>query len=402
MTTERPTEPPSACQNIDQAITLLKGVLFLNSDLDYEAILLWAAHSRMRGILPSRVCLYLAFDGPKSSGKTTATEAAIRISHNGKMITSTTPAALKRTLDGGATVGLDEIDAQTMKNEPLETLLRVGNSWNATAQLCQSTGKDWTVIETNVGGPKVFNFRGDIDDALRSRCLIIGMPSKKDHNLAIDTLFMDDDLKIIGDWLDFEVSQALKQLEIDAASLSYTSQAWVQAEMQSQAFRELLKGIKPELGRNLQQAAILLIINKILDWKLDTPIKEIIEGQVNEDPFESEKEIIADIFLRKKKDNHQSGLDTDGPITISSQELWMIVNKELKDKARKEMSKSQFATLKRELGWQEGVNANKLSKAKGKIILTFDDRVLKNLDLERADKPEKREEYLSQDVGDFM
>ncbi len=91
MTSEKPTEPPSACPNKDEAILIVKRVVHLNSDLDYHAVLLWAAHTYMREYLPSSVCLYLAFDGAKSSGKTTATKAAINLAYEGEMITSITP-----------------------------------------------------------------------------------------------------------------------------------------------------------------------------------------------------------------------------------------------------------------------------------------------------------------------
>ncbi len=166
MAAEEPIDPPSACQNKEEAIMNFKRVLQLNSDLDHDTILLWAAQTYMRGFLPSNVCLYLAFDGAKSSGKTTATRASVYIAHNGEMITSITPSALKRMMDGGETLGIDEIDAKKLTNDALGTILRMGNSWDAKAKLSERKGNQWEVVETNIGGPKVFNFRGEIDDAL--------------------------------------------------------------------------------------------------------------------------------------------------------------------------------------------------------------------------------------------
>ncbi len=60
----------------------------------------------------------------------------------------------------------------------------------------------------------------------------------------------------------------------------------------------------------------------------------------------------------------------------------MVINQSLREKGQKDLSKQRFSILKREVGWQEGVNAKKSSIEHGKMILTFDDIVLKNLGLE--------------------
>jgi hypothetical protein len=381
MTPERPSEPPSACQNKEEAIILLKEVLQLNSDLEYEMVLLWVAHTYMGGILPSEVCLYLAFDGPKSSGKSTATKIATYLAKNGKMITSITPSALKRLMDEGVTLGIDEIDAQSMSNDLLATLLRMGNSWDAKAGLSEYNGKKWVPMQTNIGGPKVFNFRGNIDDdALRSRCLVISMPSSKDSRMIIRGMDYKRRLKPVKDWIESEVSKAIEMIVTDAKFLKMTPQDYIQAEMEGELFIKKLDKIKPDLGRGVQQAALLLEISGIMGWDLETSIKEIVESQVNDNPFELETEIVANYYLAKHFDNHREGLDDS--IMVSSEDLRSFVNQELDQRKAKKISKHHFSILKQELGWRDGINSRKSSRDHGKTILTFDETVLKNLGLE--------------------
>ncbi len=258
MTSERPLEPPALCKDMATAIGWLQNVLRLNSDTDYQTVLLWAVHTYMKECLPSSICLYLAFDGAKSSGKTTATRASIKLAKNGLMITSITPSALKRLMDQGATIAIDEIDAQTFQNEALATMLRMGNSWDAQARLTEQRQGKFEVIQTNIGGPKVFNFRGEIEEALRSRCIVISMPSCKDTQLIVESLFLDHHLTQVKDWLEYEVGEAMFKLQENAVMSGMTVQEYVEMEMRHKDFLERLDKIEAALGRGVQQAAMLL------------------------------------------------------------------------------------------------------------------------------------------------
>jgi hypothetical protein len=351
-------------------VICLKQVLRFDSDLDYIALLLWAAHTHMHQILPSNVCLYLAFDGKKSSGKTTATKVATLLACKGKMLGSVTPASLKRLCEEGCTLGIDEVDAHSKTDENLETILRVGNSWDAKGLLCQRSGGDWKTVEVNIGGPKVFNFRGEVDDALRSRCLVISMPCAKDASLSINSLFAESKLSFLKGYLEPAVR---------AHSNGWTEEK-VRGHMQTEAFLERVGKVDPELGRGYQQAAILLVVSDIMGWELDARIREIVESQESEDPFEVEKDVIADWWSSEREKRKQEILsDPMATVQIASEELRSLVNAGLESRHLKPISKQRFSILKRELGFKEGVNARKSSAQRGKTILTFDESVLKSL-----------------------
>lgn len=369
---------PEPCDSIDDAIRILMKVLLLPSDLEYKIALLWAAHTYMREVLPPSVCLYLAFDGPKSSGKTTATKCAVALVFNGKMLASITSAALKRLCDQHATLGIDEVDAHAYNDQNIETVLRVGNSWEAKAELCDKVGGKWEIVETNVGGPKVFNFRGEIDDALRSRCLVIGMPSSKDINIICDSLYLDSILAPVKAWLEHLVNTRLTEtLDEDGG----WSPERVERLMRSEVFKDRVSPIEGTLGRNVQQAAILLMVSDIMNWNLDKEIKETIEAQLSEDVYELEKEILTDFYTDRLAMAHKEQLPgNETPVLeVPASEAKEYLNSVLIEKRRKPLNNHQWGVLQRECGWQDGVNKKKVSKRGGKHILTFDEPVLKAL-----------------------
>jgi len=374
---------PDRCESRADAIRILKKVLVLPSDLEYEMVFLWDAHTYMREMLPSSVCLYLAFDGPKSSGKTTATKCAVALAFNGKMLASITPAALKRLCDSHATLGIDEVDAHAHNDENLETILRVGNSWDAKAELCDKIGGKWENVETNVGGPKVFNFRGDIDDALRSRCLVSGMPTSKSTDIIIDSLYLESILLPVKQWLEHRVAVCLSETLDENGGWSPER---VERIMRSDGFKARVSGIEGALARNKQQAAILLMVNDMMSWNLDKEIKEAIEAQLNEDPYELEKEILADFYKDRLAKAIREQLPGNETMTLEAPagEVKEYLNNALIEKRRKPLNNHQWGILQRECGWQDGVNKKKVSKRGGKHILIFDAPVLEALGIENV------------------
>src|SRR2546422_4130042 len=130
-------------------------------------------------VLPEKCLVYVCFDGPKSSGKTVATEAVCQIA-GGRMVAGGTIPAMVRTLTGengvppGA-LGIDEVDNKGKLTPELEGILRTGNRWSAEYPISIPKGKGWETRSMNVGGFKAFNYSGAPDDALASRTLVISM-----------------------------------------------------------------------------------------------------------------------------------------------------------------------------------------------------------------------------------
>lgn len=361
-------------EKLNEMVGILGKVLVFNSKTDYLAMLIWSAQTRMRGILPSELCLYLAFEGKKSAGKTTATKCASHLAKKGRMYASVSASALKRMCDDEVTLCIDEVDALARSDDKIEAVLRTGNTWDAISALCDKTDGKFVPVDVKVGGPKAFNFRGDVDDALRSRCYIISMPSCKDIDIIGNGFFAKEILKPVHVWLDESVESAIK----DAS--------WVQAKVkehfQSPEFKARWVKLGGDLGRNIQQAGIMLLVSDILGWHLDEHIKVMIDSQIAEDPNLLEKEIMANTYLRLRQDKTEikiDGIASSKIISISSEELRMTLNRELRDKGQSDYTKKRFGDLKKELGWVYGLNERKDSKQRGKHILYFDEPILRSL-----------------------
>lgn len=360
------TEQGYNVPDLRDAISIMRKVAVFETELDYFSVLLWAAHTGMRNILPTDVCLYLAFEGRKSSGKTTMTKVAVNLAHDGRMIAETTSAALKRTCNGYITMGIDELDELGKKNPHIISMLRTGNSWNSKSQVCVPSGRDFEVIELDSGGPKVFNYYGEIDDALSSRCITVKVFEKKNARLAINSLFLKSMLTQVKGWLESSVK----------AHIEGCTPEKIQEVMQSDEFVRRVETVKPQLARGYQQAAILLMVSDIMAWGLDDKIKEIVESQDIGDPFETEKEIIANWYSQEREKNKEQILiDPDFTIEIGSEELRAFVNFSLRDRKLPEIGKDRFKKLKQELG----IRDNKDSHKGGKRILRFDRSVYRNL-----------------------
>ena len=68
---------PSAIATREDARALLRQHVTFSEEWHYDILLTWAAQGYLRRVLPDECCANLAFVGPKSSGKTTATQVAV-------------------------------------------------------------------------------------------------------------------------------------------------------------------------------------------------------------------------------------------------------------------------------------------------------------------------------------
>ena len=362
------------CKSLDDAIAILESVLVFNSEEDYLACLLMGGHSRMGQLLPSNVCLYHAFEGKKSSGKSTATKCMSHIVKNGKMYASVTPASLRRMCEEEVTLCIDEVDALARTDENIGMILRTGNTWDAVASICHKVDGEWQNFDIKIGGPKVFNFRGSLDDALRSRCYVISMPSCKDHEIIRNGMMAKERLRPVSDWLDEQFK--------DAINPGGWGVEKTKAHFLSSEFMEKWKGLGGDLGRNVGQAGVLLLTSDFFGWQMENRIKAMMDSQIPEDPYLTEKDIIADIYSAIKHDGTErniEGLCVPKVLKISSEELRQQLNECLRAKGLHEYSKKGWGFFRKEIGWVFGLNEIKDSRQGGRHILFFDDIVLRSL-----------------------
>ena len=247
-------------------------VIVVREPHHYDVMFLAAAQPHLRFVLPDECCAYLAFAGPKSSGKSTATKVVTKLA-GGRFFAGGSPAALRDTFGEGQLVGLDEVDTQIKRLDDLEGILRTGNSWNAIYPLKVRQGNDWKTEERNIGGPKVFNFRGRVDDALLSRGYIVNLPRQRGGPLVVSSLYP---YRLIG-----PLSVLLGR--VCARSARKWSRALVEEHMKGRAFIDRLDRLPTGLARSQQTAAILLIISDILGLGLDVEVSRASGEQADTD-----------------------------------------------------------------------------------------------------------------------
>jgi hypothetical protein len=325
----------------------------------YDILLTWAAQGYLRHVMPDECCANLAFSGAKSSGKTTATQVAVILA-GGEMLASGTLAAMIRTFEAAGVVGIDELDSNLKKEENLEGILRVGNKWSAVYKICAPGPKgSQRAIDLKIGGPKVYNYRSEIEDALRTRTYVIEMPRQDDPGQVVRNLFLESAIRPIGQWLKGTCESAL---------IGWTADS-VRAHILSPAFEARVASLPGTLARHRQTAAVLLAVDDILGWNLDDEIRGASEAQAED---EGTNELLRDALVSLYTARAEPfGSDVEIPLV----EALQFVNSRFKQDNTPPMSAKAFASARRELGFQDRVNVLKRRTDGGRRILVIDAKV---------------------------
>src|SRR3990172_7649018 len=144
--------------------------------------------------------------------------------------------------------------------------------------------------------------------------------------------------------------------------------------MKNSAFIARLDALPAALARNRETAAIFLMIADILGWNLDAEMKKAVEVQADEETANEEvKEILAAIYDEKAE---LAGSDLELPL----RDVLAWVNE--RRKPAHPLSDKAFARIRRECGFQDGVNVVKRRREKGKRFLIFNNAVREALGVE--------------------
>ncbi len=350
-----PLEPAPPLTREEARSVLARHVTF-SEEWHYDIVLTWAAQGYLRRVLPDECCANLAFVGPKSSGKTTATQLAVTLA-GGEMLASGTLAAMIRTFESAGVVGIDELDSNLKKEENLEGILRVGNKWSAVYKICMpGAGGAQRAVDLKIGGPKVFNYRSEIEDALRTRTYVVEMPRQDDSGQIVRNLFLDSSIRPVGEWL--------RKLCVSAVS-DWTPES-VKAHMLSDEFISRVRSLPGSLARHRQTAAVLLAVDDILGWNLDDEIRGASEAQADD---EGTNELLRDALVSLYSQRAALlGSDVEVPLV----EALQFANLRLKESSAPTLSDKAFARARREFGFRDRVNVLKVRSEGGRRILRFD------------------------------
>ncbi len=349
----------------EEACALIRERVAFQKPRDPTILLLWGLSVQLGDLLPDTCLIHLGFSGPKSSGKTTATALATEMVL-GKMIEGITLAALLRQLDLGTNaIGLDEIDAQIGRVEGLEALLRAASRRGSHYSLSVMTEKKWVTKEVNVGVPFVFNYNTEVDDALRSRALLITLAPDGSTSKIVRNLVPQDE----GNRL----FVFLKRLAADAR------QRWdeekVKAFVTSQEFAAILDRFDTILPRDKTKAAVLLTAAHLANLDLESIIHQSTkDAEEEEDSWSLEREalraLIQNVGVRQGWIAHTEALTT---VNLARQESKLYA-----------LTPRSFAGFLRACGWVKGKNWKRAMSGseRNKAVLYIDAAIIKSFDLE--------------------
>jgi hypothetical protein len=339
---------------LDELIVDLKKVIHFRRDEDYVLMILWASQGWLGPtVLPKECLAYLAYVGPKSSGKTTATRIATDIA-GGRMLAGGTEAAIRAILDGDASgvtpraLGIDEIDIRMKATPDLEGIFRVGNRWDAEypIRVPKAGSKGWDTRMLKIGGPKVFNYRTDPEDALASRTLVIEMKPYGDTGMIVRGLF---DSPAIG-----RVKRVLTERAEGAAA--EWSPAKLEEHMTSSEFLARVDKLSATLPRGKQVGAILLAVADLMRFNAEEVIAKCISEE-REDSLQAHREILAEIY-----DEHEDEAK-DGVVRLKNSDVHAWLNTRLKDRQLLPVSPREWARIRREF------DIDTIKWAHGRVLL---------------------------------
>ncbi len=363
--------------DLDGALRALGEYLSFSQAWHPRLCLLWAAHAHLQEILPN-LAIHLAFAGPKSSGKSEATKLMAELA-GGRYLVGGTLAAFIRAFNDEERplVGIDELDSNLRRLPELEAMMRAASDPEAVyLTSVPGKGRKWKSEDVRVGGPKVFNYRSQVEDALLSRTLVIEMPRQNDSGLVLTNLLDGNPPRhAVKDWLAREAEERREEW----------SRETVEARMRKPAFRERLDAFPTVLARQKQIAACLLIVSDVMGWDLEEAIREALQAkQAEEESYEDVREALAEVY--------RSNVRADGDeCQVPSTEVLASVNVRRKETNLRLLSPYAFARIRRELGWQRGVNDKKDRRRGNKVILTFDKPVREALGIEPEEGDAKDE-----------
>ncbi len=357
--------------SLEGARAALKEHLAFSHEWEYDIVLLWAAQPHLRDVLPDE-CFHLAFSGAKSSGKTTATRIAAALA-DGEFFGGGTLAAMIRVFGESNVVGVDEIDSNNRRLQGhLEGILRIANDWKAVYKLnIPKDGGGWRPHDLEVGGPKVFNYRSQVEDALRSRALVIEMPRQHQAHMDINNLFLENPVGVAADWLTTLCARRVRKI----------GRRGVERHLRSPEFIQRVETFQAVLGRDNQIAALLLVISDILELELESSIRAAMKAkQEEEESYEDIRQVLSDLYYGAK------GHTPDGEqVRIGLTEALSSINRQREADGQRSLSYKLFARIRREFGFQDGVNVVIVRKERGNRFLVFDAGVREALGIDVGD-----------------
>lgn len=323
-----------------RAKELVARVLRFPRKSDYDGFLLSVGQTYVVVLLEK--VWYLALVGPKSSGKTTATKVWAWLGDGTYHVATVSAAALVAIMEAARGLTIDEVDATLRRPERdlIEALLRQGIEKGQPYVKMMEVRREGRRVHEPVAvptfGPKAFNYRGKLEDALTSRADIVEMVRAHDAGLRRRARRYSELLAPLKAWLEREAARALAE---------WTPEK-VRAYEESDEFVALSDGLRVELDRTGEVGDLMLLVGKILRWPVEGVVQERLDvmGEALEDEgVEEVREAILELV-------EQAGGGDDGEVKIPKQEVKARIDLQRMDRGGRSVSYNTLAGAYREIG----------------------------------------------------
>lgn len=343
-----------------EAREMLRGVLRFSDETDYDAVLLFAAATRVVELLT--LVWYLSFAGAKSSGKTTAARVARFLSHHvieaGQLTAAGLPAAM-RIANG---LLLDEVDVLLRREggDMIAGILRQGTDRSTPYLRMTETGRDraWRLVAVPVFGPKILTFKRAVDDALASRSDLIRMPRARDPKIRRASTRFRKTLLPLKAWLDLEGRRVLREW----------GKADVEAYLDSPDFIGQSDRLRTELDRSGQLGDLMILVGHIYGWPTGRVVQArlgVIEDATTDEEVEEVRRALLFLYADRRPVRTVDGsVVDDGVLLLKKSAIKARVDLDRRAASAKPIWINRVAEALDELGFERDERFSKTDREK--------------------------------------
>jgi len=318
---------------------LLAQVLRFQRASDYDAFLLSLTQTYILDHLDK--VWYTGIVGSMSSGKTTATKVWAYLGDCTYHVATVSAAAIVAIMQKARGLTIDEVDATLKRSERdlVEALLRQGiergQPYVKMMEVLEGGQRQHVLQAVPTFGPKAFNYRGKLEDALTSRADLIEMKRAKDPALRRRARRYREILAPLKAWLEQEAEKALAQ---------WTRER-VHAYEASEEFIARSDALRIELDRTGEIGDLMLLVAKVMEWPVEKVIQERLDGM----SMAIEEPIVEEVREEVLKMAEQAEYKVGDEWRFPKAELKARLDLARKDRGERPIWKNDLAAALREL-----------------------------------------------------
>jgi|GEM_PF-1938288 len=393
----------------------IKTLFAFKTDGDREVCVLTVLQSYLKPILES--FFYTGVDATKGGGKTTLLEIETLLCRHGMLGGDISAASLPRTVEAwDTTCFLDEIDQSVgsssnnnSSDNDRTSILRKGQRKNNPYIRCDNNNVPKAY---DLSGGHGFSFRGEIEDAIRTRTLLTHIAPSDNRKLPIINAVKPTLLKPYAHSLFFSFFKEIwtindkherlrANISLDVSNseeMTNDSIQKIQDELyakMTENFNNSTMTLLSELsGRNAELFFDIAKLAELTGYQISDTVIAVMTQKTTVDNFDDDayKEFLEDELRKAITDEDTKLLDKGDNINckyVSKSGVYANFSQNLKTlKSLQPISTKKFTALLRDIGFIEGKSImRERIKETLKVCLVFTKDVCKNLNIDIKGKP---------------